>query len=169
MWCKNEDGTAKLDAHGWSMRSRAFEAGQPIIRWERASDPRLSDPSDAGLHQQTRPMSLKETALHSAILARDAQDCGCGYYDYRSDSCGHLGVRYPIMCGTTTDEKGIARFCEASLESDGDMRKIKAEAPVEAKCRACNGVSTKIILWDSIPSPGVISIGEQERGTRRLG
>lgn len=41
MWCKNEDGTAKLDEHGWGMRACALQAEAHVVRWERPPDPRL--------------------------------------------------------------------------------------------------------------------------------
>jgi serine/threonine protein kinase len=48
MWCKNGDGSAKLDTHGWGMRSRALQAGHPVVRWERRPDRRLEDVTNVG-------------------------------------------------------------------------------------------------------------------------
>jgi hypothetical protein len=45
-WCKNEDGTAKIDTHGWGMRLCALQGGANVVRWERAPDPRLSGMSN---------------------------------------------------------------------------------------------------------------------------
>lgn len=148
MWCKNDDGTAKLDTHGWGMRSRALQAGHSVIRWERAPDPRLSSLLSGDASAERTPVRLGEIPMHSANLARDFQHCGCGYYDYRSASCGHLGVRYPFVCGATADELGTSTFCSTAVDSGSEVRKFKVEAAVDVKCRGCDGLSSKIIAWD---------------------
>jgi serine/threonine protein kinase len=162
MWCKNDDGSAKLDTHGWGMRSRALQAGEHVIRWERAPDPALSGPPNGHLHQQPNPIPSGEAALYSANLAHASTDCGCGYYNYRSEACGHLSIRYPFMCGATTDEMGTPAFCDASLDPrGGEVRNISVDASIVGKCRACSGKLGRIAPRNCVPSSAAV-FGKRE-------
>jgi hypothetical protein len=116
---------------------------------ERAPDPRLAGAGSLNDDMPDRAASIpfKETATHSAELARESTDCGCGHYDYRSEICGYLAIRYPFMCATT-DDVGISTFCSVALDSSGKVRSFKVVIPVSARCRGCEGGSGRFILWE---------------------